>query len=198
VVALVKDTPPDQRTDPAFGDIVQFGERLSAALPGESGRAILRELRAMGIRVVRIAAVPEQMLFDVKWFVVEAGKPVQIVLTNPDTMPHNLVVGKPGSVREIGTAAAAVPPSPDPGVKPYVPDSPLVLQATRLLGGGEADRLNFTAPADAGEYVYLCSFPGHWLRMYGVMLVVPNLEAWEANKTVPTDPMTNKPFPSER
>jgi azurin len=198
IVALVKDTSADQRTDPAFGDIVQFGERVARALPPEPSRAVLRDLRAMGIRMVRIATVPEQMLFDVKWFVVEAGKPVQVVLTNPDAMPHNFVVGKPGSVREIGTAAAMVPLPTDPDVKPYVPDSPLVLQATRLLNGGETERLNFAAPAEPGEYVYLCSFPGHWVRMYGVMLVVPNLEAWEANKTVPTDPITNKPFTSER
>jgi hypothetical protein len=28
------------------------------------------------------------------------------------------------------------------------------------------------------------------------MLVVENLEAWEAKPTVPTDPVTNKPFTS--
>jgi hypothetical protein len=34
--------------------------------------------------------------------------------------------------------------------------------------------------------------------MYGVMLVVDNLEAWEAKPTAPTDPITKKPFPSQR
>jgi hypothetical protein len=34
--------------------------------------------------------------------------------------------------------------------------------------------------------------------MYGVMLVVPDLEAWEAKPTVPTDPMTQLPFTSRR
>ncbi len=86
----------------------------------------------------------------------------------------------------------------DPDVKPFVPDTPLVLHATRLLNGGETERLSFTAPAKPGEYVYVCTFPGHWVRMYGVMLVVDDLEAWEAKPTVPTDPMTNKPFTSQR
>ncbi|MEO8077476.1 MAG: hypothetical protein ABI818_14195 [Acidobacteriota bacterium] len=198
IVALVKETPPDLRTEPAFADIVPFGERLTAALPGESGKGILRDLRAMGIRVIKVTTVPEQMLFDVKWFVVEAGKPVQVVLTNPDTMPHNFLLGAPGSLREIGTAAAMVPLPTDPDVKAYVPDSPLVLQSTRLVNSGETERLNFTAPSAPGEYSYLCSFPGHYLRMYGVMLVVPNLEAWEANKTVPMDPMTNQPYTSDK
>jgi hypothetical protein len=34
--------------------------------------------------------------------------------------------------------------------------------------------------------------------MYGVMLVVPDLEAWEASPTVPIDPMTQLPFTSRR
>ena len=34
--------------------------------------------------------------------------------------------------------------------------------------------------------------------MYGVMLVVDNLEAWEGKPTVPKDPITDKPFASQR
>jgi azurin len=198
IVALVKDTAPGLRTEPAAIDAIQLGEKLAAALPGEAGRAVRRDLRAMGVQIVRITTVPEQMIFDLKWFAVEAGKQVQIVLENPDAMQHNLIVGQPGSVREIGNAAATMPLPADPEVKPYVPDSPLVLQATKLLSGGEMDRLTFSAPDKPGEYVYLCTFPGHWVRMYGVMLVVEKLDAWEAAPTVPTDPMTNKPFASQR
>ena len=198
LVALVRETAPDQRTEPSVIEAAQLGERLAAALPEASGRTVRRELRALGVQVVRIEAVPEQLVFDLKWFAAEAGKPVQIVLFNPDAMPHNLVISKPGSLREVGMAGSTMAPPSDPEVKPYVPDSPLVLQATRLLNEGETDRLNFTAPTEPGEYPFLCTFPGHWLRMYGVMLVVENLEEWEAKRTVPTDPTTNKPFGSQR
>ena len=91
-----------------------------------------------------------------------------------------------------------MPPPTDPEAKAYVPDSPLLLQATRLLNAGESGRVNFTAPGKPGAYVYVCTFPGHWVRMYGVMLVVDDLDAWERNPTVPTDPTTNKPFTSQR
>ena len=198
VVAIVKDTAPDHRTDPATIAAVQLGEKLAATLPDEPRRLVRRDLRALGVRIIPIETVPEQLLFDLKWFVVEAGKPVQIVLSNPDGMPHNIVVGQPGSVRDIGTAGAAVPATSDPNVKPYVPDLPLVIAATRLLNGGESERLNFTAPAKPGEYVYLCSFPGHWIRMYGVMLVVENLEAWESKPTEPTDPLTSQAMGASR
>jgi azurin/DNA-binding transcriptional ArsR family regulator len=198
VVAMIKEAPQAQRTEPAIVDAVQLGEKLAAALPEEARGTVRRDIRALGVRVITVGAVPEQLLFDLKWFVVEAGKPVQIVLTNPDTMPHNLVVGQPGSVREIGTAGAAMPPTADPNVKPYVPAIPQVLAATRLLNNAETDRLNFTAPAEPGEYVYVCTFPGHWIRMYGVMLVVESLEAWEAKPTEPTDPLTGKPSGPQR
>jgi azurin len=147
---------------------------------------------------VRIQAVPEQMLFDLNWFVVQAGKPVQILLTNPDAMPHNLVIGQPGSLQEIGTTGGVMTPPADPEARAYVPDTPLVLQSTRLVSSGDVARLNFTAPAKPGQYIYVCTFPGHWVRMYGVMLVVDDLDAWERAPTVPTNPTTNKPFASQR
>ena len=63
---------------------------------------------------------------------------------------------------------------------------------------GESDRLNFNAPTTPGEYNFVCSFPGHYVRMYGVMLVVPSLDAFEAKPTVPNDPLTGKPYDSQR
>ena len=71
-----------------------------------------------------------------------------------------------------------------------------MLQATRLLNWAETERLSFTAPKEPGEYPFVCTFPGHWVRMYGVMLVVENLEAWETTRTPPKDPMTNQPYPA--
>jgi azurin/DNA-binding transcriptional ArsR family regulator len=198
IVALVKGTPAERRTDPSVIDAIQLGDKLAAVLPDDARRSVRKDLRALGVQVVPIATIPEQMLFDLKYFVVEASKPVQIVLTNPDAMQHNLVVGAPRSVQEIGAAASTMPPPSDPEAKAYVPDSPLVLHATRLLNGGETERLNFTAPEKPGEYVYLCTFPGHWIRMYGVMLVVPDMDAWEAKPTKPTDPVTGKPYESQR
>lgn len=194
IVAQVRDTPLKGRTQPAVVEAMQVAERFSESLDAETRRAVRRDLRALGVQVVRIEAVPEQMLFDRRWFVVEAGKPVQIVLYNPDAMAHNLLVIAPGSLEEIGIAASTMPVPTDPTVKPYVPDSPKVLQATRLLNWGETDRLNFMAPAEPGEYPYVCTFPGHWVRMYGVMLVVKDFEAWESNRTGPTDPMTKQPM----
>jgi azurin len=170
----------------------------ATALPDLSAAAMRRDLRDKGVQTIAIGTILEQMLFDVKWFVVEAGKPVRVTLANSDAMPHNLIIGQPGSVNAIGTAAATLQPPTDPNAKAYVPDIPQVLQATKLVQRGESDTLNFTAPSTPGEYSFVCSFPGHYVRMYGVMLVVPSLDAFEAKPIVPNDPLTGKPFDSQR
>jgi uncharacterized cupredoxin-like copper-binding protein len=198
VVASVAAMPVERRSEPDGLDAIHFGETLAARLPEEPRRAIRRDLRALGVRVIRIQTIPEKLSFDVRWFAVEAGKPVQIVLFNPDAMPHNLLVGAPGSLEAIATAASTMPLPADPEAKAYVPDLPTVLQSTRLLKEGETERLGFTAPAKPGEYIFVCTFPGHWVRMYGVMLVVESLEAFDAKPTVPIDPVTKQPFPSSR
>jgi glucose/arabinose dehydrogenase/azurin/lysophospholipase L1-like esterase len=150
------------------------------------------------VQVVKIETIPEKMLFDVRWFAVEAGKPVQLVLTNPEAMPHNLVVGAPGSLKEIGNAAATMPMPSDPKAKAFVPDSPKVLYATNLVMEDQSAQLAFNAPKEPGEYIFVCTYPGHFVRMYGVMLVVPNMAAWEKQQTIPTDPMTGQPFTAKR
>jgi azurin len=197
LVAAISAMPAERRTEPAGLDAIQFGEKVAAKLPEEARRAVRRDLRALGVRVVRIETVPEKLSFDVKWFVVEAGKPVQIVLFNPDAMPHNLIVGAPGSLETIGTAGSSMPMPTDPNAKAFVPDLPTVLQSTKLVREGDTERLGFTAPSDPGEYIFVCTFPGHWVRMYGVMLVVESLDTFEAKPTVPTNPMTKQPFASK-
>jgi len=53
----------------------------------------------------------------------------------------------------------------------FVPDSPNVLVATRLLNAMESTVLAFDAPAEPVEYPFVCSFPGHWMTMRGVLRV---------------------------
>ena len=79
-----------------------------------------------------------------------------------------------------------------------MPDSPLVLAATRLVNRGESATIKFTAPSQPGAFNFVCSFPGHFTRMYGVMLVVPSLDAFEAKPVAPNDPLIGKPYGAQR
>jgi putative heme-binding domain-containing protein len=99
-----------------------------------------------------------------------------VLCWNEDVMPHNLVIASPGKLEEIAVAADKMQTDPAALERNYVPDSPLVLHATKLLQAGEKDKLFFEAPA-AGDYPYLCTFPGHSRRMNGILRVVPDLDA---------------------
>jgi len=199
IVELVKQTPADQRTSPQTAQAVQLGNDLAGDLPDEQALAVRKSLRDLGVRVVVIRAFREQMQFDTRYFAVQAGKPVQIILQNEDAMPHNLVITTPGAMQEIAVAAGQMPPPSDLNAKTaYVPQSPKVLEALSMVQPGESETLSFIAPKQPGAYDYVCTFPGHWVRMYGVMLVVPDLDAWEKDPKPPSDPLLGKPYDSQK
>ena len=45
-----------------------------------------------------------------------------------------------------------------------------MIAKTKVLGGGESDSVTFSIK-EAGEYQYLCSFPGHFALMQGKITV---------------------------
>jgi len=189
LVGYAKKTPARRRTTPAFLNAMHLADELLAALPVEQARGYRAQLRELVVRVVRIKTVHEEMRYDTPYFAVEAGRPVQLVLQNEDLMPHNLVITRPGKLREVAALAAGLPPTIDRQGRQYVPKSKDVLWSTRMTAPHTQDVLTFTAPTEPGEYPYVCTFPNHWMRMNGVMVVVEDLEAWRANPTRPADPL---------
>ena len=188
LVQYLQSVPLEQRTDPDMVSAFQFATDLAALLSPDKAAALGKTLRALGVSVFVVRTVPEQMLFDKTLIVVQAGKPVQIILRNEDAMPHNLVVVAPGAVEEVGMAAEKMPPVPDTDGRLYIPDSPKVLHATRLVDPGQEAKLNFTAPTEPGDYHYVCTFPGHWRRMVGTLAVVNDVEAYLATHAASTQP----------
>jgi putative heme-binding domain-containing protein len=182
VFAHLQSIPVDRRTDSGPVALFQFASDLAALLPKEASTAANRSLRNLGVTVLTVRAIKEQMLFDRTLLVVETGKPVEITLVNDDAMPHNLVIISPGTAQEIGDAAERLSPTPDAQGRLYVPASEKVLYATKLVEPGQQARLSFTAPKTAGEYPYLCTFPGHWRRMQGTLAVVQDVEAYMASR----------------
>ncbi len=132
------------------------------------------------VEVVRLKTVREEMRYDKKEFTVTAGKTIEIVLENPDAMQHNLVVGKPKSMEIIGAAADKLITAKDGAEKNYVPSISQVIAATPLINPDQTYRLKFTAPSTPGDYPFVCTFPGHWRIMNGVMKVVKSGQAMNA------------------
>lgn len=180
LISFLKNLPVAQRTETEGISAFQFASDLAALLPPKQSAPIEKTLRSLGVRRFVIRTIPEQMLYDKTLIFVEAGKPVEIILQNDDTMPHNLVVVAQGALEEIGQAAEKMPPNIDAQGRFYVPESTKVLHATKLVEPGQQSKLSFTAPEVAGDYPYVCTFPGHWRRMVGTLVVVKDVESFLA------------------
>jgi uncharacterized protein len=118
-----------------------------------------------------LRTVPNVMRFAPQELHAVAGRPLRLVLENPDLMAHNLVLCAPGSGDEIGALADLMATMPDGMSKQYIPASPKVLGAIGLLDPDANGTLTLARPLTPGRYPYLCTFPGHWRIMQGVLIV---------------------------
>ncbi|HSH16100.1 MAG TPA: plastocyanin/azurin family copper-binding protein, partial [Verrucomicrobiae bacterium] len=118
---------------------------------------------------IHIGTVAEKMRYTVKEFSVKAGKKLKLTFANSDFMPHNIVFVKPGTADQVGMAAMQL------GAKgfemQFVPENENIITSSGLVDNGKEVVLEFTAPAEPGDYQFVCTFPGHHLLMRGVMHV---------------------------
>ena len=153
-----------------------IGEVFVRSYAGRSASADVQDEKVAppdaNTTVIRIKVLENEMKYDLKSFSVEAGKRVQIIFENPDFMQHNIVITMPGKLEVVGRAADKLATAANGAALNYVPQMPEVLFHTRLVNPQETVTLEFTAPSEAGDYPYVCTFPGHWSIMNGVMKVV--------------------------
>ena len=116
----------------------------------------------------------DQMQYNIKAFEVTEGQKVVLSFKHIGQLPaiamgHNVIILKAGTA--VPAFATKCAPAKDTGYIPQDEESKKEMVAhTKMLGGGESDEITFTAPA-AGEYPFICSFPGHFAIMQGVMTV---------------------------
>ena len=171
--------PVEQRTALDYVETVQFADDLAGFLPLDRASRVRATLRELRVPVYVIRTVREQMRYDTPRLVVEAGKPFELIVVNADFMPHNLVVVRPGTRDRVGTTAAVMRPDAlDAKGRAFVPVSDAILAATRMLGNGERETLQLTAPEEEGDYEYVCTFPGHHQVMWGWLIVTSNVDAY--------------------
>ncbi len=191
LISRAEATPTDKRTTDPFIDVAQLVDRLLPRLAEQESKAMRQRMQDIAVRVVRIKTIAEEMRYDLKHFVVAAGKPIQLILQNEDLMPHNLVIVQPGTLKEVALRAATMAPDTMTDGKQYVPVAPEILFATKMVQVGKQERLTFAAPDMPGEYPFVCTYPNHWMRMYGVMVVVNDVDGYLKNPIEPKDPIGN-------
>ena len=127
------------------------------------------EVDAEGVRTVRITPVGNEMKFQQTEITAAPGETLRLVFENTATSPamsHNvLFVTDRGSINPVGRAAM------DAADRDYIPEHPAVIASTPMAAPGETVEMTFTVPSEEGEYPYICTFPGHYMMMQGVLRV---------------------------
>ena len=122
-------------------------------------------------RVFEINTVDQKMAYDKTLLRAQAGQTIEIVLRNKDQMPHNLVVLQAGSLPTFGEMVDSFLKTSEAAEMDYVPRSKYVIGSTKMLDPGEVGSIIFKLPEIPGRYPFVCTFPGHWRLMQGVIIV---------------------------
>ncbi len=124
-------------------------------------------------RVIKIKG-NDAMQFDVKTINAKPSEKLNVVLTVVGAMPkeqmaHNFVLLAKGAPVDQFVMEAMMARD-----KAYIPDSgkKWILASTALAGAGETVEVTFDAPKEPGEYLFICTFPGHYAAgMKGTLIV---------------------------
>lgn len=144
-----------------------------AATPAPTAAAPAAPAAEAALEITIKPDTANPLAYDTKEFSVKAGQKVKLTFNNTHPavpQPHNLVISKPGSKDALLGLAMQMAAAPDGMAKGFIPSSPDILFNTKLLQPNTSETIEFTAPA-AGDYPYVCTFPGHGAIMNGVMKV---------------------------
>ena len=115
----------------------------------------------------------DNLQFSTKVLEVTAGEKIKLTFANPDVVPHNWALIRPGSLEKIGALTNKLVNDPDAFLRHYVPQSDDVICYTDIVEPKGEFSIYFVAPSEPGKYPYLCTFPGHWMVMNGELIVHP-------------------------
>ena len=144
--------------------LIGIGAALAGALDGSSA-VPLRAGQGGVDTTITIRASGSTLEFTPTRVSAKAGTRVRIRFVNDGTLPHNVVV--PKSDDDIDSLAIAAYAAGQTGYVPMDMKDKLV-SWTALASPGESVEATFVVPA-AGEYTYVCLFPGHSNSMLGTL-----------------------------
>ena len=123
-----------------------------------------------------ISAIRTQMKYDVESFTVKPGAKVRLTFRNPDELPHNLIICTPGITNGRDKGEELVKAVLALGARGeemgWEPEShPRILHSSGMIQPGKESVIWFQAPTTEGKYPYICTYPGHFTLMNGMMNV---------------------------
>ena len=120
---------------------------------------------------VTIKPIGNQVLFDTEEITAKAGSQLKVVFDNIATNPgmrHNFVLLNVGPDDEATIGQVGIGAVQAGEAKDYIPDHDAIVAYTKMAGAGDRVEVEFTVPPP-GDYVYLCSYLGHYVMMRGVL-----------------------------
>ena len=187
ILRFADSLPIVDRTTDAGKTSIELVQSMASLVPESERDILLDRVSRIRVQQFQIKTLEEKMSYDQTVIIAESGRAVLIRFQNQDIMPHNFVVGSEPKARvELGLMADDMQNDKDALAKGYLPDSDMVLFASKMVESGKEDTVAFTAPA-VGIYPFVCTFPGHWSKMYGAMKVVDDAQSYlAANPKLPT------------
>jgi azurin len=172
VAVVVGCGKKETRNDPATTNTMpqESASAATPAAPPPAPSAVVAPKPAQHVEL-EIASQANTMTFDKTSLTVPTGAEVHLVFKNNATMstlPHNWVLVKTGT--EASVAAAGLKLGEKAGYSDVADHDMLV--HTPLAKPGETSEITFTAP-EPGKYPYICTVPGHYMLMKGVLTVTP-------------------------
>lgn len=142
-----------------------------ALVASACGRSASGESAEADVTKLAVGCDGDNMAFDHTTLNAPAGAPVELTFTNHSTYHrHNWVLVNGGDEEATAVYEAALAAGVDADFAP--PEMSEVLVHTPLIDSGKSMTISFQAPAQAGNYTYLCTFPGHYLAgMKGTLTV---------------------------
>ena len=121
-----------------------------------------------------ITAVRTQMKYDVPAFNVKPESRVKLTFKNPDDLPHNLIICTPGKSKGKDKGGELIEAVLELGAKGeemnWEPKGhPRILHSSGMVQPKKEAVIWFKAPKEEGAYPYVCTFPGHFTLMNGMM-----------------------------
>jgi len=113
----------------------------------------------------------KNLMFDQTEIRLPAGQPVKLTFQNPDSVPHNWALLKSGTLQKVGEQCNRLISDPQAAAQHYIPSSSDILAYTNVVEPYAEHTIYFQVPSEPGRYPYLCTFPGHWMVMNGVLVV---------------------------
>jgi azurin len=108
------------------------------------------------------------MSYDTKEIKVTSGSKIKINLINQGTdaaMLHNIVFVQKDMEKDVAMEGISLKEQ-----NYFNPKNPNVIAGSTVAAPGATVTFEFIAP-ETGVYSYICTYPGHWMKMRGTLIV---------------------------